>query len=169
VAVVFVVLGVGLAVSSSLTSREKRITQLKHDVGELDALRARYEEAVAAEKRNSQRIKTNSTSLFSLIQKSASELGFALSDLNERRLPVKDNAELSEISVDVNIKEISVDKLTSLLEKLEGKRSDGVVKVSKLRVKTKFGDQADMLEVAMTVTTWRGNMAGTPEPAGATP
>ena len=109
------------------------------------------------EKRNNARIRSNLASLSSVITKATSELGLQVTDLNERRIPVKDS-DVQEVDVDVNLKEISVDKLDTLLEKLEGKRTDGVVKVSKLKVKTRF-DNPDMLEIAMTVTTWKSSGA----------
>jgi hypothetical protein len=87
------------------------------------------------------------------MQKAASEVGLSLSDLNERRLPVKDS-DLTEVTVEVNLKEISIDKLVTLLEKIEGKTSAGVVKVTKLKTKTRL-DAPDMLEVNLTVSTWR--------------
>jgi hypothetical protein len=126
---------------------------------QIETLRTAYDAAAAREKAADARIQSASTtSLFTLLQKSAGELGLALSDLNERRLPVKDS-ELTEVTVDVNLKEISVDKLVTLLEKIEGRSSDGVVKVSKLKVKTRF-DNPEMLEASLTVSTWKAPSGG---------
>jgi hypothetical protein len=80
-------------------------------------------------------------------------VGLPLSDLNERRIPVKDS-DLTEITVDVTLKDISVDKLVTLLENIEGKTTGGVVKVTKLKVKTRL-EAPDMLEATLTVSTWR--------------
>ncbi|HEY1097318.1 MAG TPA: hypothetical protein VGF99_00260, partial [Myxococcota bacterium] len=98
------------------------------------------------------------------------DVGLQLSDLNERRLPVKDS-DLSEVTVDVTLKDISIDKLVQLLEKIEGKTTGGVVKVTKLKVKTMLATP-DMLEVGLTVSTWRGPAAaaaGTAPAEGKTP
>jgi type II secretory pathway component PulM len=153
-AFVFVVLGGSFLVSSLLDKRAKRVAMRRDEISQLDALRDQYQEAVAAEAKSKSRITTNSASLFSLMQKSASDVGLSLNDLNERRSPVKDAPDVTEVTVDVNLKEITVDKLDTLLEKIEGKRNDGVIKVTKLKVKTRF-DNAEMLEANMTVSTWK--------------
>jgi general secretion pathway protein M len=155
----FAFAAVSMGVSSFIASREKRIRLHKDEIAQIETLRTAYDAAAAREKAADARIQSASTtSLFTLLQKSAGELGLALSDLNERRLPVKDS-ELTEVTVDVNLKEISVDKLVTLLEKIEGRSSDGVVKVSKLKVKTRF-DNPEMLEASLTVSTWKAPSGG---------
>ena len=162
VAVALALLGGVTIVSSMLEKREKMVAMRRDEIAQLDTLRAKYEEAVQAEARATQRIKSNSASLFSLMQKAAGEVGLSLNDLNERRTPVKDMPDLNEVTVDVTLKDISVDKLNTLLEKIEGKRNDGIVKVTKLKVKTRF-DNPEMLEATMTVSTWKSTST-TPTP-----
>lgn len=159
IALVFAVAGLWWVISGSISRREKGIAIRKDEIAQLESLRSDYEQATARQKAAEARIKTaTSTSLFTLMQKAAQEVGLALSDLNERRVPVKDS-DLTEVNVDVTLKEISIDKLVTLLEKIEGKTSGGVVKVSKLKVKTRI-DNPDMLEVSLTVSTWRGGTDG---------
>lgn len=155
VAVLLVVAGLGWSISNSITKREKGIAARTEEIAQLEALRGEYEGATARQKAAETRIKSAATtSLFTLMQKSAGEVGLSLADLNERRLPVKDS-DLTEVTVDVNLKEISIDKLTTFLEKIEGRTAGGVVKVTKLKAKTRL-DNPDMLEVGLTVSTWRG-------------
>ena len=45
-------------------------------------------------------------------------------------------------------------KLNTFLEKIEGKSSNGLVKIMKLKVKTRY-DNAELLDVGMTVSTWQ--------------
>ncbi len=151
--VVFVVGGGSLLASRSLDAREKRVIAKQEQLDQILSLRERYQEAEQSEKRAASRVKSNTVSLFSLLQKTAGDLGLQLNDLNERKVPVKDT-DLTEVSVDVTLKEVSVDKLNAFLEKIEGVRRDGIVKVQKLKVKTRF-DAPDMLEVTMTVATWK--------------
>jgi hypothetical protein len=159
VALTFAVAGLSWMISGSISRREKGIAIRKDEIAQLESLRSDYEQATARQKAAEARIKTaTSTSLFTLMQKAAQEVGLPLSDLNERRVPVKDS-DLTEVNVDVTLKEISIDKLVTLLEKIEGKTSGGVVKVSKLKVKTRL-DNPDMLEVSLTVSTWRGGTDG---------
>lgn len=155
IAALLLVAGLGWSISGAITKREKGIAVRTEEIGQLEALRGEYEAATARQKAAENRIKSAAaTSLFTLMQKSAAEVGLSLADLNERRLPVKDS-DLTVVTVDVNLKEISIDKLTTLLEKIEGRTAAGVVKVTKLKVKTRM-DNPDMLEVALTVSTWRG-------------
>ena len=154
VAVLLVVAGLAWSISGAITKREKGIAARKEEIAQLEALRGEYEAATARQKAAENRIKSAAaTSLFTLMQKSAAEVGLSLADLNERRIPVKDS-DLTEVTVDVNLKEISIDKLATLLEKIEGRTTDGVVKVTKLKVKTRF-DNPEMLEAMLTVSTWK--------------
>lgn len=158
VAALLVVVGLGWSLSSSVAKREKGIASRKEEIAQLEALRGEYEAATARQRAAESRIKqTASTSLFTLMQKAAGDVGLPLADLNERRIPVKDS-DLTEVTVDVNLKEISIDKLVTLLEKIEGRTSAGVVKVTKLKAKTRL-DNPDMLEVGLTVSTWRAPTA----------
>lgn len=161
VAVVFISFILVSAVNSALDKRQKRVTMRKDEIAQLEVLRDRYRDAQEAEKKSSAQLRANNQSLFTLVQKASTEVGLPVPDLQERRTPVKDSADLQEVSVDVNMKEISVDKLTTLLEKIEGKRSDGIVKVTKLKVKTRF-DNPEMLEANLTVSTWRSSAAAPP-------
>lgn len=160
VAVVLAIAGAAWLISSSITRREKQIASRKEEIEQLETLRGEYEAATARQKAAETRIKQSaSTSLFTLMQKAAGEVGLSLTDLNERRLPVKDS-DLSEVTVDVTLKDISIDKLVTLLEKIEGRTTGGVVKVTKLKAKTMVANP-EMLEVVLTVSTWRG-AASTP-------
>jgi len=168
VAIVLVIVGVGWLISSSIGNREKRIASRMQEIAQLETLRGEYEAATARQKAAQARItQSASTSLFTLMQKAAADVGLSLTDLNERRLPVKDT-DLSEVTVDVTLKEISIDKLVSLLEKIEGKTTGGVVKVTKLKVKTLLANP-EMLEVGLTVSTWRGPAGGATAAEGKTP
>ncbi len=155
------------AVNAAVESRGKRVAMRQDELAQLDVLRDRYRDAEDAEKKSAGQIRSNTQSLFSVVQKAATEVGLPVPDLQERRTPVKDSTDIQEVSVDVNVKEISVDKLTTLLEKIEGKRSDGVVKVTKLKVKTRF-DNPELLEVSLTVSTWRSSSSA-PATDGAKP
>jgi type II secretory pathway component PulM len=161
VVVVLVVGGLAVLMSSQVEKSKKRVQMRTDELAQLDQLREKYEEASQAERRSQNKLHGTTTSLFSLIQKSATEVGLSVPDLQERRTPVKDS-DITETTVDVNLKEVSIDKLQTLLEKIEGKRGDGNVKVTKLKVKTRF-DNPEMLEVAMTVSTWKASDKSAPE------
>ena len=104
-------------------------------------------------KEQANKLQGKNISLFSLLQTSASELGLSLKDLNEKKTPLKDT-ELIQVSVEVNLKEVSIDKLTSFLKSVESKEGKDLVKVTRLKTKTRF-DNDQLLDVRMTVSTWR--------------
>jgi hypothetical protein len=149
VAVLFIVGGSVLSATNALEKREKRIKLRKEQLSQILALEGSYQvakEAIASEER---RLKGNKVSLFSLCNKAAREIGLTLNDLNERKRPVRDT-NLEEISVEVNLKSLTI----SFLEAIEGKRTGGMVKITKLKVKMRF-DNPDLLDVQMTVATWK--------------
>ena len=76
--------------------------------------------------RGPQRLQRNTVSLFSLLNKTARDLGMELDNLNERNTPIKE-AGITEVSVDLSLKGLSITKLNKLLEKLEGPPSTGMV------------------------------------------
>jgi hypothetical protein len=153
VAAIFVFGGSVLWASSGLEKREKRIKLRNEQLSQILALEGTYKQAKSAIAAEERRLKGNKVSLFSLCNKAANEIGLTLNDLNERKKPVRDT-NLEEISVEVNLKSLTMDKLTSFLEAIEGKKAGGLVKVVKLKVKTRF-DNPDLLDVQMTVATWK--------------
>lgn len=162
--VLLAVVGGALLMSSALDKRNKRVSMRRSEIAQLEGLRGQYEQAVSEEKRNQSRIKNNTASLFSALQKNAGEVGLSLNDLNEKRTPVKDT-DVQEVTVDVNLKDLSIDKLDTLLEKIEGRRADGVIKVTKMKARTSFASQNELLEVNMTVSTWKSSGTASEAPA----
>jgi type II secretory pathway component PulM len=153
VATLFVVGGGILWVSDSIASKEKRIQLRQEQLDQILTLEGAYFEAKEKLNAEERRLKGNKVTLFSLCNKAANEIGLTLNDLNERKRPVK-GTNLEEVSVEVNLKSMTMDKLTSFLEAIEGKRAGGLVKITKLKVKSRF-DQPDLLDVQMTVATWK--------------
>lgn len=153
VAVVFIIVGLGWWGNSAIDSRRKSVVLKKEKLAQILALEDKYKEAAALEKKATQKLERNSVSLFSLLQKTAGELNLKLNDLNERKTPVRDT-EIEAVSVEVNLKQLSVDKLNQFIEKIEGRSKDGLVKIVKLKVKTRF-DNPELLDVNMTVSTWK--------------
>ncbi len=156
VALVLGVLGGGYLISSSLEAKEKRVKIRREQLTEILGREALYKAAATREKKDARKLKGNNISLFSLLQKTAQELDLGLNDLNERETPVKNNTNVTEVSVDVNLKKVSVDKLNALLEKIEGPASRGLVKILKLKVSSRH-DNNELLDVKMTVATWKAS------------
>lgn len=154
------VLGLSFVVSKRLRKAELRVNERQDQMQMIEALEGQYRAAEAQQNDLKQRLQRNPVQLFSLLNKTATDLGLGLDNLNERTTPLKDTG-VSEVSVDVSLKDLSITKLHKFLEKLEGQNA-GVVKVTKLRVKTSYQNE-DNLDVNMTVSTYRLT------PGGATP
>lgn len=147
--------GAFLWVDKTLDGKARRVRDLNESLQQVLALEGQYKAAEARDRQNAMRLRTNNVSLFSLLQTAAGQLGLTLNDLNERKVPLK-NGDIEEVSVEVNLKQVSIDKLNLFLEKIEGKSSGGLVKIVKLKVKTRH-DNPELLDVNMTVATWKAS------------
>ena len=153
VAVVFLFAGSIYFVQGRLHKAERRVRERTAQLQQILDLEGRFRNAQKDQGRIESRMKRNNVQLFSLLPKVAGELGLTLNDLNERRTPLKDS-NIDEISVDVNLKKMSIDKLDGFLERVEQGSSDGMVKVLKIKVKTRFDDE-NLLDVNMKVATYK--------------
>jgi type II secretory pathway component PulM len=160
--------GVTFLVGKRLDRAERRLQERREQLSTIEGLEGRFRQTGQEQAATKARLQRNPVQLFSLLQKSAGELGLKLDNLNERRSPIKE-AGVDEVSVDVTLKDVSITKLSKFMEKMEGPPNTGLVKVTKLKVKTGFQNE-DLLDVTMTVSTYRAHGAtgsaevGVPEP-----
>jgi hypothetical protein len=165
VAVVFALGGLFWIVSGAIKSREADVASKRQWLQNAEQMRVAYGAAKARQEAAQNRLRlAGATSLSKKVQDDAASLGVTVKDQQERSLPVKDS-DVTEVTVDLNVKELSTDKLVELLEKIEGKSAGGVVKVQKLKVKTRL-DTPEILEANIGVSTWKLPAAtGTPATA----
>lgn len=139
--------------ASGLASKRSQIVVKEKQLKGLKRLSVDY---LAQKKKNQvleRALKNNHTSLFSLLQSSATQLELTLSDLAERK-QVLPGEKVLEVSVGVNFKKVSIDRLTAFIKAVESSKPKGLVKVTKLKVKTRY-DIPDLLDVQLTVSTWK--------------
>lgn len=146
-------LGLGFLVQGRLRKAEIRLGEAREKLHMVEALEGQYRVAEADQKEQRRKLQQNNVQLFSLLNKTATELGMKVDNLNEHTVPLKDSG-VAEVSVDVSLKDMSITKLHKFLEKLENPTGGGVVKVTKLKVKTSFTNEEN-LDVSMTVATYR--------------
>lgn len=154
--VVLVVLLLGGGIYWSTNALNKNKTQLRNynkQVAEILSLEGGYRQSKIRTELEERRIRSNTLSLFSLMQGIATRLGLTLKDLNEQKRPLKDTS-LVEYTVVLNLKELSIDKLTAFLRAVEESPVGDLVKVIRLKAKARF-DAPDLLDVQMTVATWK--------------
>lgn len=138
---------------SKLSKAARRLSERRGQLQQILRLQSRYESAKNERKGDERRIQRNSVQLFSFLPKIADELGLTLNDLNERRASLKDS-DIDEISVDVNLKKMSLDKLDAFLQRIEKGGHSALVKVLKIKIKTRF-DNPELLDVNMKVATYK--------------
>jgi len=136
-----------------MDKRESRVKSARASLEQIKSLESEYRAAEKRDKQSASRLEKNPISFFSLLENTATKFGLKLNELNERTVPVKD-ADILETSADVNFKQVSIDRLSAFIKEIEGDSSGGLVKVKKLKVKTRY-DNGELLDVNMTVATWK--------------
>jgi len=152
VLVVFVVGGSLFWFSASIATKNSQIKIVQKRLFEINSLKSQFQQAKQIADEQEKKFRSNDISLFSLIQNVATRYSLSLYDLNEKKDPV-DQSNLIETSVVVNLKEVSVDRLTAFIAELE-ETEGGMVKVIRLKIKSRY-DKSDLLDVQMTVATWK--------------
>jgi type II secretory pathway component PulM len=174
VPVVMLILIGGLTwfVSLQMNKRRDNIRTSEQRLTELQAMRAPYEEIHSKQAELQAKLDQAAGSSFSDVVVTATKAaGLPTTDVTERRLPVKDHPDYSELVIDLSFKDVSMDKLMALIEKIEGRQGNGVVRISKLKTKANF-QQPDLMDVQLSVSTWRktsGAAGATGAAKGATP
>lgn len=138
--------------TSSISTKQTQIALSNKRVAEIKVLKSQYELAKKKAEAQEKKFKNNKVSLFSLIQNEANSYSLPLYDLSERSDPIK-NSSLIQTSVVVNLKSVSVDRLTAFIAALEEAEGE-MVKIVKLKIKARY-DSSQTLDVQMTVATWK--------------
>ncbi len=149
------ILIVFLWANSNINSRLLLLQTSKKQLNEIVSLESHYRSARRQKLERDRRYRYNNISLFSLMQRVANSLRLSLKDLNEQKVPLPD-INLVEYSVVVNLTKLSIDKLTAFLKATEEIQTPGLIKVTKLKVKSRF-DNSELLDAQMTVSTWKAS------------
>ena len=148
-----------LILTSVFTKRSQ--SKLKEDIqkyeraiSELELLGGAYRGAVAEEKEAERQLKSNKTSLLTVVSKAAATAGFELKDLDEKSEPLRDlDVEKKSVQIE-NVKKLDVDQLHKFLEEVEGKSNKGIIRIEKLHIKTRF-DEPELLDIkSLETATW---------------
>lgn len=135
---------------------ESKRNQLEKSRNQYSQIRLLEGEFLVEKKKNEmlvRSIRTNTISLFSLIQGITSKLGTPVKGLDEVRRP-EPKTGMIEVSVKLNLAKLSIDKLSALIEAIESSNSMGLVKVTRLKINKNYSEP-DYLDVQMTVATWK--------------
>jgi ParB-like chromosome segregation protein Spo0J len=151
--VIFISVLVGMWISSSLNSLNRRIEDKTKNLQLLIDERQKYEDAKRVT-RDAERImkRGRNIQLMSAIEETATRQGVNVEDMSPRAPTVNNEANVSEEKVEVNIKMITIDRLVDFLKEIE--RKSKTIAVRKLHIKQNF-QQPDQLEVGFTVSNYR--------------
>lgn len=138
---------------SNISSKRSELNRNKEQLAQIKMLEADYMMARSKSELAQRRIKSNDVSLFTFIQSTTKRLGLTVKDLTEQSRPLP-KTDIVEVSVKLNLSRLSIDKVTALIEELEQSEGEELVKVTKLKV-TKRYDEPKLLDLQMTVSTWK--------------
>ncbi len=150
-ALLLIIIVTSVAISSGIGKRERRIAMKLSQIEEVRASTAGFRAAEAERNRFESRLKGPPVRLFSLLEEQAKKLGLDIGQMTDKGSRPVSDGELSESSVEVNFSKIALDKLVSFLTEVE--RSQGIVKVTRLSIRPRVGDQA--IDASMTATAYQ--------------
>lgn len=158
----------GLWISSSLGTLERRIADKSSKLQGMIDVRQKFEEAKAAQRRAEEVMRRGrDIQLMGALETLARQQGVNIGDMRQATPTIDQVNRVRENRVEANIKLITIDRLVEFLEALEARAK--TVAIRKLHVRQSF-QQPDQLEVSFTVSNfeWLGE-EGAPAAPGASP
>jgi type II secretory pathway component PulM len=154
-ALLFVVL-IGYATFASAIRRaEAALDEKRSDFEKISRLAAGYGALEQERQLLEARLRQSPPALMSFVDATARNDGVEVGGMSDRGVVSGgQNGRPREVSVEVNLGKVPLDKLVKLLSDIE--RSPGVVRVRRLRLRKSF-DNKDMLDVSLTVSAWQGS------------
>lgn len=138
-------------VNKDLTNRELRLADKTKKLGELIALRSDYQRRLADQKRIADQIRKNNTvRLLSYIEDVSAKANIELGNASERSGEPTGSELLKEEAAEVTIRKVSMDRLYKFMSEIE--RTNQLVKIRRLKIKTRF-DDPKMLDATVTIGT----------------
>lgn len=150
-ALVAITLLVSFAVSSAVTRRETRIdlkiTQLEEFRRSMGGFRAAEQERSTLETR----LKGAPVRLFSLLEDAAKRHGLEIGGMVDKGIHPLGESKINEISVEVTLNRIPLDKLVQFLTELES--GQALVKVTRIQIRPRPGDAT--IDASLMVSTYQ--------------
>lgn len=101
------------------------------------------------------RLRQSPPALMSFVDTAARNAGVEVGGMSDRGVVAGgQNGKPKEMSVEVNLGKVPLDKLIKLLADIE--HSPGVVKVRRLRLRKSF-ENKDLLDVSLSISAWQGS------------
>jgi type II secretory pathway component PulM len=151
----FIVL-IGFASFSSAIGRaEAALEEKRADFEKISRLSAGYGAQEQERQLLEAKLRQSPPALMTFVDTTARNDGVDVGGMSDRGVVAGgQNGRPREMSVEVNLGKVPLDKLVKLLSDIE--RSPGLVRVRRLRLRKSF-ENKDMLDVSLTVSAWQGS------------
>ncbi len=152
---VFVVLIGWASFSSSIRKAQVSLDEKRDDFEKI----SRFATGYGAQEQERQllevRLRQSPPALMSFVDTAARNAGVEVGGMSDRGVVAGgQGGKPKEMSVEVNLGKVPLDKLVKLLQDIE--HSPGVVRVRRLRLRKSF-DNKDVLDVSLSVSAWQGS------------
>ena len=151
---VFVLL-IGYASFSAAINKAQATLDDKHlDFEKISRLAAGYGQQEQERQMMEAKLRQSPPQLMSFVDTAAKNDGVEVGGMSDRGVVAGgNNGKPKEMSVEVNLGKVPLDKLVKLLADIE--HSPGVVRVRRLRLRKSF-ENKDVLDVSLSVSAWQG-------------
>jgi general secretion pathway protein M len=154
-ALLFLVLIGYASFSSAIRGAEAALDEKRTDFEKISRLAAGYGALEQERQLLEARLRQSPPALMSFVDATARNDGVDVGGMSDRGVVSGgQNGRPREMSVEVNLSKVPLDKLVKLLNDIE--RSPGVVRVRRLRVQKSFQNK-EALDVSLTVSAWQGS------------
>lgn len=143
----------GYLVNRDLSRREIRIEAKINKLREVAALRSDYRRRLAEQERLAAEVKQNSeTRILSYLESLSQKAGIELANVRGRRGEATGSDLVTEDAAEVEIRNVSIDRLDAFLKAIED--GNRLVKVRRLKIRSRF-DNPEMLDAQINVGTFK--------------
>jgi type II secretory pathway component PulM len=152
---VFIVLIGWASFSSSIRRAQGSLDEKRDDFEKISRLAAGYGAQEQERQLLEARLRQSPPALMSFVDSTAKNAGVDVGGLSDRGVVAGgQGGKPREMSVEVNLGKVPLDKLVKLLQDIE--HSPGVVRVRRLRLRKSF-ENKDLLDVSLNVSAWQGS------------
>jgi len=151
----FVVLVSWASFSSAIRNAEASLDDKRSDFEKISRLAAGYNALEQERQLLEARLRQSPPALMTFVDSTARNDGVEVGGMSDRGVVAGgQNGRPREMSVEVNLGKVGLDKLVKLLNDIE--HSPGVVRTRRLRVRKSY-ENKDLLDVSLTVSAWQGS------------
>ncbi|MFN2547923.1 MAG: type II secretion system protein GspM [Myxococcales bacterium] len=151
----FIVLIAWAGFSSSIRKAQNALDEKHDDFEKISRLAAGYGQQEQERQLMEAKLRQSPPALMSFVDTTAKNAGVEVGGMSDRGVVAGgQGGKPREMSVEVNLGKVPLDKLVKLLQDTE--RSPGVVRVRRLRLRKSF-ENKDVLDVSLSVSAWQGS------------